>query len=233
MAEDAGLQIDEGIATIEIAGPGRNLLNPTNMAHLEAQLRAADAHQGVTGIVLTGSGDTFCGGLDLGAIGDGESPVDFAAALVGILRLFPSFTKPVAAAVNGDAVASGGALVAACDYAVASPDALIGSYEVSVGVWPMVAQVPIIKRIGARAAMENIASGEPFTAERACEVGLLNVVTDSSTVMSETRAWLLKAARAGAVMATGRPTLYELETLDFDEALQVALSKFSRMFDEA
>src|SRR5690554_5932225 len=218
MAEEAGLRIDEGIATIEIAGPGRNLLNPTNMAHLEAQLRAADAHQGVTGIVLTGSGDSFCGGLDLGAIGDGESPVDFAAALVGILSLFPSFTKPVAAAVNGDAVASGGALVAACDFAVASPDALIGSYEVSVGVWPMVAQVPIIKRIGARAAMENIASGEPFTAERACEVGLLNVVTDSSKVMAETRAWLLKAARAGAVMATGRPTLYELETLDYDQA---------------
>jgi len=233
MAEDAGLRVDEGIATIEIAGPGRNLLNPTNMAQLEAQLRAADAHQGVTGIVLTGSGDTFCGGLDLGAIGDGESPVDFAAALVSILRLFPSFTKPVAAAVNGDAVASGGALVAACDFAVASPDVLIGSYEVSVGVWPMVAQVPIIKRIGARAAMENIASGEPFTAERAREVGLLNVVTEPSTVMSEARSWLLKAARAGAVMATGRPTLYELEALDFDEALQVALSKFSRMFDEA
>jgi enoyl-CoA hydratase/carnithine racemase len=233
MAEDAGLRIDEGIATIEIAGPGRNLLNPTNMAHLEAQLRAADAHQGVTGIILTGSGSDFCGGLDLGAIGEGESPVDFAGALVSLLRLFPGFTKPVAAAVNGDAVASGGALVAACDYAVAAPDALIGSYEVSVGVWPMVAQVPIIQRIGARAAMENIASGEPFTAERAREVGLLNVVTEPGNVMGEARSWLLKAARAGAVMAVGRPTLYELEALDYDEALQLALSKFSRMFDEA
>src|SRR5690554_3855692 len=230
---DAGLRVDEGIATIEIAGPGPNLLNPTNMAHLEAQLRAADAHRDVTGIVLTGSGDNFCGGLDLGAIGEGQSPVDFAAALVSILRLFPSFTKPVAAAVNGDAVASGGALVAACDFAVASPESLIGSYEVSVGVWPMVAQVPMIQRIGARAAMENIGSGEPFTATRAREVGLVNVVTDPSEVMAQTRTWLQKASRAGVVMATGRPTLYELESLDYDDALQLALSKFSRMFDEA
>ena len=233
MSDDpASLRIDDGLATIEIPGPGRNLLNPGKMAALETQLRQADADDSVTGIVLTGSGTVFCGGLDLGAIGAGESPVDFAAALVSLLRLLPTLSKPVAAAVNGDAVASGGALVAACDYAVASPDALIGSYEVSVGVWPMVAQVPIIQRIGPRAAMENIASGEPFTAERAREVGLLNRVTDPGNVMAETRAWLLKAARAGAVMATGRPTVYELASLSYDDALQLALSKFAGMFEE-
>jgi enoyl-CoA hydratase/carnithine racemase len=232
MNEDqASPRVEDGLATIEIPGPGRNLLNPAKMAGVEAQLRRADADDSVTGIVLTGSGTVFCGGLDLGAIGAGESPVDFASSLVSLLRLLPTLTKPVAAAVNGDAVASGGALVAACDYAVSTPDALIGSYEVSVGVWPMVAQVPIIQRIGPRAAMENIASGEPFTAERAREVGLLNRVTDAAEVMAETRAWLLSAARAGAVMATGRPSVYELASLGYDDALQLALSKFSGMFE--
>lgn len=231
MNEDhASPRVDDGLATIEIPGPGRNLLSPAKMAAIEAQLRQADTDDSVTGIVLTGSGTTFCGGLDLGAIGEGESPVDFASALVSLLRLFPTLSKPVAAAVNGDAVASGSAIVAACDYAVAPPDALIGSYEVSVGVWPMVAQVPLIQRIGPRAAMENLASGEPFTAERAREVGLLNRVIDAANVMAETRAWLLNAARAGAVMATGRPTVYELAALNYDDALQLALSKFSGMF---
>lgn len=232
MNEVAPARIEDGLATIAIPGPGRNLLNPAKLAGLEAQLRQADADGSVTGIVLTGTGTVFCGGLDLGAIGAGESPVDFASALVSLLRLLPTLSKPVAAAVNGDAVASGGAIVAACDYAVAAPDALIGSYEVSVGVWPMVAQVPIIQRIGPRAAMETIASGEPFTAERAREVGLLNRVTDAAAVMAETRAWLKGAARAGAVMATGRPTVYELASLSYDDALQVALSKFSGMFEE-
>jgi methylglutaconyl-CoA hydratase len=230
--DQPSLQIDDGLATIKIPGPGRNLLTPSKMSGIESLLRQADADDSVTGIVLTGSGTVFCGGLDLGAIGAGESPVDFASALVSLLRLLPTLTKPVAAAVNGDAVASGGALVAACDYAVSTPDALIGSYEVSVGVWPMVAQVPIIQRIGARAAMETIASGEPFTAERAREVGLLNRVTDAADVVSETRAWLLQAARAGAVMATGRPTVYELASLSYDDALQLALSKFAGMFEE-
>ncbi len=230
--EHEAVRVESGIASIEIAGPGRNLLNPTKMATIEGQLRAADADDSVTGIILTGSGTIFCGGLDLGAIGDGESPVHFAAALVSLLQVFPLLTKPVAAAVNGDAVASGSALVAACDYAVASPESLIGSFEVSVGVWPMVAQVPIIQRIGPRAAMENLASGEPFTAERAREVGLLNRVTAASEVLNETRDWLLNAARAGAVMATGRPMVYELAQLDYDDALQLALSRFSGMFDE-
>lgn len=230
--EHPGIRIDEGLATIVIPGPGRNLLDPTTMAGLKAQLHQADADPTVTGVVLTGDGTIFCGGLDLGSIGEGASPVDFAAALVELLRVFPALTKPVAAAVNGDAVASGAALVAACDYAVASPKALVGSYEVSVGVWPMVAQVPIIQRIGPRAAMENLASGEPFTAERAREVGLINRVTKAADVMDATREWLLNAARAGAVMATGRPTVYELAALGYDDALQLALSKFSGMFEE-
>lgn len=230
--EHPGIRIDEGLATIQIPGPGRNLLNPGTMAQLQSQLHQADTDDTVTGIVLTGSGTIFCGGLDLGSIGEGASPVDFASALVALLRVFPTLTKPVAAAVNGDAVASGAALVAACDYAVASPESLVGSYEVSVGVWPMVAQVPIIQRIGPRAAMENLASGEPFTAERAREVGLINRVTDAANVMKATREWLLNAARAGAVMATGRPTVYELATLGYDDALQLALSKFSGMFEE-
>jgi enoyl-CoA hydratase/carnithine racemase len=229
---DNSLSVDDGLATIRIAGPGRNLLNPAKMSHLEEQLRQADADPNVTGIILTGSGTIFCGGLDLGAIGEGESPVDFASALVSLLRLLPTLTKPVAAAVNGDAVASGAALVAACDFAVAPPEAMIGSYEVSVGVWPMVAQVPIIQRIGPRAAMENIASGDPFAAERAREVGLLNRVVSADAVMAEARSWLQQAARAGAVMATGRPMVYELAQLGYDDALELALSRFSVMFDD-
>ena len=95
---DNSLSVEDGLATIRIAGPGRNLLNPAKMSHLEEQLRRADADPGVTGIILTGSGEIFCGGLDLGAIGEGESPVDFASALVSLLRLLPTLTKPVAAA---------------------------------------------------------------------------------------------------------------------------------------
>ncbi|WP_193509710.1 enoyl-CoA hydratase/isomerase family protein [Cryobacterium sp. BB736] len=231
-AESAEYAADDGIATIEISGPDRNLLNPENMAGLEASLTAACADERVTGILLTGSGSVFCGGLDTAAFARGGDPREFAGALVSLLKLLPTLPKPVAAAVNGDAVASGSAIVAACDFAVAGPDTRIGTLEAGIGVWPMVAQVPIIQRVGPRAAIENIASGEPFTAARAREIGLINVVTDPADVRAEATAWLRKAARAGAVMATGRPFVYELAELDYDEALDTALARFTSVFGD-
>lgn len=220
------------IARIEIAGPGANLLNPDVMASLESDILAADSDPAVTGILLTGAGSSFCGGLDVPAIRGGADPVMFAGALVSLLRIFPILRTPIAAAVNGDAVASGASLVAVCDYAVTTPTARIGTYEVSVGVWPMIAQVPIVHRIGARWAMENIGSGEPFTAERAREVGLVNAVRPENEVEADALAWLERAARAGATVIAGRPALYRFAVLDYDEALQTSLAEFSAMFEQ-
>lgn len=220
----------EGRALITIDGPERNLLNPQVIARLHDALTTADADPTVTGIALTGAGDVFCGGLDVGAIRAGADPIEFATALVRLLKLFPRLSTPVVAAVNGDAVASGASLVAACDYAVAVPTARIGTFEVGIGIWPMVAQVPLIKRLGPRRAMENVGSGEPFSADRAREVGLVNRVVDSSALIGAADAWLAMSARGGAAVAAGRPSLYELAELDYDEALDASLAKFSAMF---
>lgn len=217
-------------STVVIEGPGRNLLNPENMAKLEADLRAAGADTTTAGIIITGAGDVFCGGLDVPAIKAGADPLPFYEALVSILKLIPTLPKPVVAVVNGDAVATGGALVAASDYAVATPEAKIGSYEVSVGVWPVVAQVPLIKRIGSRAAIQNIASGEPFTAEAAQQVGLINVIAPASDVIAQAETWLTQAARAGATMTTGRPSVYELEQMDYDDALDEAFNRVAQAY---
>ena len=232
MPETSPLAPDEdGIVTVTISGPGANLLNTSVMTEITELLTAADADPRVLAILLTGAGSAFCGGLDLAAVRAGN-PVDFARCLTDLLKVLPRLTKPVAAAVNGDAVASGSSLVAACDYAVILPDAKVGSYEVSVGVWPMVAQVPLIKRIGARLAMENIGSGEPFTAHRALEVGLINAIVPAERLIGTAREWLLKAVRAGAAGA-GRPTVYQLAELSYDAALDVALDKFAAQFTRA
>lgn len=220
-------------ATVIIDGPGPNLLDPASMAELREGLLNADGDIGVSGIILTGAGDVFCGGLDVGALRAGADPVEFATSLVALLKVFPLLTKPVVARVNGDAVASGASIVAACDYSVAVPTALVGTYEVSVGIWPMVAQVPLIKRLGVRAAMENIGAGEPFTAQRAQEVGLLNRVVDAGDLAAATEGWLTNAARAGAAVAAGRPAAHLLEQLPYAEALDRSLEMFAAMFRES
>jgi enoyl-CoA hydratase/carnithine racemase len=217
------------IAVVTIDGPERNLLNPAVMAKVAADLLAVNADPDVTAILITGAGTDFCGGLDLASIRAGGDPIEFARSLAELLKIFPRLTKPIGAAVNGDAVASGSSIVAACDYALALPSAKIGSYEVAVGVWPMVAQVPLIKRLGTKRAMENIGTGEPFSAERAAEVGLINGVAPESDLISGVQEWLTLASRGGAANA-GRPSFYELAELTYDDALDAALEKFAAQF---
>ena len=128
-------------------------------------------------------------------------------------------------------MASGASIVCACDFAAAVPHARIGTYEVSIGIWPMIAQVPLIHRLGARAAMENVGSGEPFTAERAREVGAVNDVVAEAELFSRVRRWLDQAARAGDAVRAGRPFFYELADLAYDTALEQSLAKFASMFE--
>lgn len=218
-------------ATVTIDGPGRNLLNPDVLGKIEADLRAADADENVAGIILTGEGDVFCGGLDVPAIKAGADPLPFYQGLVGVLRMLPSLTKPLVAVLNGDALAGGAGFVAAADYVVSVPTAKVGSFEVSVNVWPVVAQVGIIKRIGARAAAENIVSGEPFTAERAREVGLVNVIAEPSEALAKAEEFLEKTKRANRdVMAVGRPSVYAIEEMTYDEALATALGNIEKAY---
>jgi len=224
--------ISPNIATVVIDGPENNLLNPEVMAAIADSLTRADADASITGILLTGAGDAFCGGLDLAGIRAGGDPVEYAGSLAELLKLFPKLATPVAAAVNGDAVASGSSLVAATDFAVMLPEAKIGSYEVAVGVWPMVAQVPLIKRMGARNAMENIGSGDPFTAQRALELGLVNAIAPADQLRSVAEGWLARAARGGAANA-GRRFFYEIADLSYDEALDLSHEKFAAQFREA
>lgn len=233
MTGPVSTQDADGIRAVRLAAGERNLLNPANMALLTGALQAADADPAVAGILLCSDGPVFCGGLDIPAIRAGADPVEFARALVGLLALLPRLGTPVAAAVQGDALASGASLVAACDYAVCVPAARIGTVEVSVGIWPMIAQVPLVHRIGVRAAMENIGCGEPFSAARAREVGLVQDVVEADRLVPRVTEWLAKAGRGRAVYAAGRRSLYELAELSYADALGSALDKFTAMFEES
>lgn len=228
-----------GEVTTEDLGPNRvirlsngekNLLNPGVMSAMVDALNSARDDAAVQGVIITGEGSVFCGGLDVPAIQAGADPIEFAKHLVELLKVFPGYPKPIVAAVNGDAVASGASIAASADYGVCVDTARVGTYEVSVNVWPMIAQVPIIKAIGVKRAMENIGAGEPFSAQRAYEVGLVNQVVAAGDELSAATAWLDKAHRGLGVYAVGRPTAYEYDAMAIDDALDASLNKFISQF---
>jgi enoyl-CoA hydratase/carnithine racemase len=219
-----------GLARLTLAKPPRNLLDPDVMAALREAIVEADADTDVQAIVLTGDGDMFCGGLDIERIQAGEDPVAFASALVELLRVLPTLGKPVIAAVNGDALASGYALVCAADIAVTVDSARIGTFEATVGIWPMVAQVPPLQRLHPRHALENLLTGEPFDAQRAYEIGIVNEVVGAGELWPAVERWAQRSVRAGAALAAGRRSFYRFRDLSYDDALDASLEEFRGMF---
>jgi enoyl-CoA hydratase/carnithine racemase len=233
-AEGVEVGTDDGVSYVRIDRPPRNFLIPDTMAGLAATLLEADADESVRAVVLTGSGETFCAGLDIERIRAGADPVEFAGRLVELLRLFPTLGKPVLGAVNGDALAAGYAIACACDIAVAVEEAKLGTYETSVGIWPMVAQIPALKRLQPRHALRNILTGEPYEAKRALEVGIVDEVVSRERLLPTVADYvgLVTRAPAGAI-AAGRRAFYEFLDLSYDEALTEGLARFAAMFDRA
>ena len=221
---------EQGLAVLTLAKPPRNLLDPELMATIRAGVLEADADPGVEAIVLAGTGATFCGGLDIERIQAGADPVDFASGLVDLLRIFPTLGKPVLAAVGGDALASGYALVCAADIAIAADHVRIGTVEASVGIWPMIAQVAPLQRLHPRHALQNLLTGEPFDARRAYEVGIVNAVVGADELWPEVRRWAKLSVGAGKALPAGRRSFYRFLDLSYDDALSASLEEFRGMF---
>jgi methylglutaconyl-CoA hydratase len=209
-------------------GP-KNLLNPTVMRQLSDELKSAETSD-AKAVVLTGGGDTFCGGLDVEAIKAGGDPIEFATELVALLRLVPQLGLPVLGAVNGDALASGFSLAVTTDMAATVEGAHLGTFEASIGIWPMIAQVPPLQRLLPRHALSNILTGIPFSAEEALAVGAVNAVVPKARLADQINEWVALATRAGSALASGRRAFYRFVDLPYEEALDQSLAEFAAMF---
>jgi methylglutaconyl-CoA hydratase len=218
---------------LTISSPPRNLLAPDIMRELAARLEEADADDDVRAIVLTGAGNVFCGGLDVEALNAGADPVEFAEELVALLHLPPKLGKPLVGAINGDALASGFSLVVITDWAIAVQGAKLGTFEASIGIWPMIAQVPPLQRLLPRHALSNILTGNPFPAQRALEVGAVNAVVPAAELEAAVEAQIPIVTRASAsALAAGRRAFYRFVDMPYEEALDASLAEFTAMFQK-
>lgn len=132
--------------------------------------------------ILTGAGGTFSAGMDLKGFLRGESPSFPGRGLCGIQQTPPR--KPLIAAVEGWALAAGFELCLACDLVVAGRSARFGVPEVKRGLVAAgggALQIP--QRVPLAVAMEIVLTGDPITAERAAEVGLVTRVVEEGAAL--------------------------------------------------
>jgi enoyl-CoA hydratase/carnithine racemase len=210
-----------------------NALNRQLLEELSQVLDEIAADESARVVLITGAGErAFAAGADIteiAALGPADARA-FASLGQSVFARLETLGKPVIAAVNGDALASGYSLVCAADLAVTVDSARIGTFEASVGIWPMVAQVPPLQRLHPRHALENLLTGEPFDARRAYEIGIVNEVVGEGELWPAVERWAQRSVRAGAALAAGRRSFYRFRELSYDDALDASLEQFRGMF---
>ncbi len=160
----------------------RNAVNGALADGVASALDTLDGDDGLAVAVLTGAGKGFCSGMDLGAFAAGERPWHAERGFAGIVQQPPR--KPIIAAVEGFAVAGGLEVALACDLIVAAAGAKLGIPEVKrslVAAGGALLRLP--RRLPAGIAMELALTGDPITAERAHELGLVNRIAEPGTAV--------------------------------------------------
>ncbi|MGA8848186.1 MAG: crotonase/enoyl-CoA hydratase family protein [Nocardioides sp.] len=164
----------DGVQIITINRPhAKNALNGAVARGIAAAVDELDADDDLRVGVLTGAGGTFSAGMDLKAFLTGDMPLVGERGLGGITQQPPR--KPLIGAVEGWAVAGGFELLLACDLVVASETAQLGVPEVKRAlVAGAGAAMLLTRRIPQAIALELLLTGEPITAQRAADLGLVN-----------------------------------------------------------
>src|SRR5687767_14752210 len=154
-------------------------------AQLGAALAAADADSQVRAVLLHGSADCFTAGNDVADFLNvrrkpGASP---ARALFDTL---PSLKKPIVAAVGGPAVGIGSTLLLHCDLVYAAPNARFQLPFVPLGIVPEFASTYLLPLLaGYQRAAEILLLGQPFSAEKAKEVGIVTEVVPTKELLQK------------------------------------------------
>jgi crotonobetainyl-CoA hydratase len=170
---------EDGVLVITLSRPeALNAVDAQVSGLVGGALEQASADDRVRVVIVTGTGRSFCAGMDLKAYARGEDVAAPGHPEWGFAGLTQHVTdKPLIAAVNGFALGGGCELVLACDLAVASTAASFGLPEVSRGLIAGGGGVFRLARVvPRRVATEMILTGRPISAADALGYGLVNQV---------------------------------------------------------
>ena len=214
--EHLRIENESGVATVTLARPDvRNALNAGLIEEIRGSMKELAEDDNVRVVVLTGEGDYFCAGADIGYMRDTanfsyEQNQQDARELAEMFGAVENCPKPVVARVKGAAIGGGVGLVAAADVVVAEEGTVFAFSEVRLGISPATIAPFVLRKIGHSQARSLFLTGERFGATRACEIGLVHQVAAEGQLDGEVqgegkrtprgrpcRLWLLQRLSCG------------------------------------
>jgi enoyl-CoA hydratase len=161
-----------------------NALNYALIDRLMQRLDAIEDDSAVRAVILTGAGErAFSAGADIAEFSEDVRRGPDAAVKAFVRRgqamtaRLEAFQKPIIAAVNGIAFGGGCEITEAVHLAVASDSATFAKPEINIGIPPTFGGTQRLPRlVGRKRALEYLLTGDPFSPQRAYEMGLVNQV---------------------------------------------------------
>jgi enoyl-CoA hydratase/carnithine racemase len=206
----------------------RNAITAGLYAELPAALAHAQADRDVGAVVLTGAGDFFCSGGDLGQLAQRRAmaPAQRRERLEGLhdlIRAIRRCSKPVIAAVEGGAAGAGMSIMLACDMLVAARNAFFSVAYAKVGLTPDGGATAFLSAFVSRQILSELClTGERISAERLHAMGAVNRLVDKGTALDEAVALAARIA-AGPTRANARIKALCLNAFDADVDAQMEL----------
>jgi methylglutaconyl-CoA hydratase len=179
--------------------------------------------------------------MDLKEASEVDATPEGEHTIVAILREFAdllhclhTLPKPSIAAVNGDALAGGAGLMAACDLAVAAESARIGYPEVRRGLVASIVMNDLVRQVGDRRARQLLLTGQVISGQVAFDWGLVNALAPAESCLDEAIRLAESLVECGpSALATTKRLLDETEGRPANLRGAAAISAVVRASEEA
>ena len=190
-----------------------NSLSYKNLKDLINVLKKLDKDKKVKVIILEGAGKGFSAGHNLKEVKDLKKKERYKKLFNLCSKLMLQIVegkKPVIAKVHGAAYAAGCQLVASCDLAYSTKDALFATPGVNIGLFCSTPMVAVSRKINRKPMMKMLLTGEPIKADYAKEIGLINDYFSKSKLNSETMKIAKKiASKSNLTIKIGKQAFYK------------------------
>ena len=175
-------EIQSDVAVITLDNPPVNAIGADTRSGLWRAIGEAEADPAVRAIVLRGAGKQFSAGADITEFG---KPVA-TPFLPYVVDRIEACAKPVVAAIHGSCLGGGLEVALGSHYRIAAPSARLGLPEVKIGVLPGAGGTQRLPRlVGLAPALDIIVSGDPVSAAKGLEIGLVDKVVEENRLTEE------------------------------------------------
>ncbi len=221
------VSVDAGVRRITLSNPPANALSLAMLDALVGAMDEASSDRDTRVVIIAGGARIFSAGHDLKEITAHRNDPDrgraFYEELMGrcgtLMQAIVRQPKPVIAEVAGIATAAGCQLVANCDLVVASEAARFQTPGVDIGLFCSMPMVPLSRKVHQKHAMEMLLGGEPISAARAYEMGLVNRVVPAAELQTATAELAeLVASKPAAIVKIGKEAFYAQAEMALAEA---------------